>query len=141
MRRLIIPFFVIKFCGKTSSTENTPMDSKKINEETIPFIIEKQHTPQLPQKKDLTSQTMGRYKSLEADFKTRDSQGTIANEIMYIPVASLKNLIKTFKGDVCSVNHGGAFELTFKVDAGGKILGIGVSGEGGLKVTITCDKP
>lgn len=40
---------------------------------------------------------------------------------------------------MCEVNQNGSFKLVLSVDAGGKVIGIGISAMGGLEVSITCN--
>jgi hypothetical protein len=131
-------FFLILsavFFSEGSATENEPKDNENAEEKTIPFIIEKRTL--IPSKKRenfnprafLGSQKLGESGAIE-----------ITTEALRVTRLEITNLIETFKKDICPSNKGGSFEITLKVDSSMKILGIGFSGEGGLKATINCDK-
>lgn len=106
---------------------------------TIPFIFEKRPTV-LPEGQKAPSHF---YREYANDYKAIIPEEHHAIEersegIVIFAASELKNLIKTFKDDICQINPDGEFEINFKVDASGKFLGVGVEGEGGLNTIIKC---
>ena len=113
--------------------DSSVSEDRKYQEKTIPFIIEKKSFVDSGEQFEYPAYQnfLGRGKG----NKDKDL-GSIP-----LPVSAIISVIKTFKNDVCPSNKGGSFEITLKIDSSMKILGIGLSGEGGLKATIKCEDP
>lgn len=57
-----------------------------------------------------------------------------------IKSSTITKIVKNTKKALCDAVENGEFKVWLKVDGGGKVLGIGVSGEGGIEVTVKCEK-
>lgn len=104
---------------------------KAKEQQTIPFIYQ-QTIPAI-----LNGESSRDSSSMQDNIS--QSERTISEKITDIPTDELKKIIKLFKTEMCDVNQNGSFKLVLSVDAGGKIIGIGISAMGGLEVNITCN--
>lgn len=133
------------FLNEAFANDMQLQNDRQETEAIIPFIIERNPrviSQGLKYKSTLGSKT----EQLVAESKNRigisQDDGYLqdfSEKVAHFAASGLKKLVKTFKEDICKSNSKGEFEITLKVDASGKVLGIGASGEGGLKALIRCD--
>jgi hypothetical protein len=61
-----------------------------------------------------------------------------SQDTKYIKSSTISKIVSNVKRSLCSAIEKGEFKVWLKVDGSGKVLGIGVSAEGGIEVTVKC---
>lgn len=135
MKQIIVFIMALFFYNSAFTSDITVIKDYTNKEEfTIPFIVDKSSNMQKG-----NIYPFAYYPFSSSQITASEPVNTFGDQIYEFGVSNIKKIIRLFKDEVCQVNKGGTFEITLKADASGKIIGIGTSTEGGLKINIFCE--
>ncbi|MEY3182499.1 MAG: hypothetical protein RLZ35_484 [Pseudomonadota bacterium] len=112
LRLLVLLFSMCVFSSSVAKEEKL--------ESSIPFIIEPRY----------------KYKNMTSQVLDESSAESVVN----VHLNQIRDLIRDAQKACCSAIPDGHFKVWIKLDASGKVLGIGADGESGVEVSFGCKK-